>query len=102
MYGPLYPIVMYTRKMSNPTCSHKKEGIVDLPPRDESFCDDCIPLGDTWIALRKCLTCGHVGCCDSSKNKHATKHYKTTGHPIIKSVTKGEEFMWCYVDEMYI
>lgn len=49
-----------------------------------------------------CLTCGHVGCCDSSKNKHATKHFKETGHPVMKSVTPGEEFTWCYVDQCYL
>ena len=57
-------------------------------------------MGDTWVHLRLCLTCGHVGCCDNSKNKHATKHFKSTGHPIIKSFEPGEDWMWCYVDKV--
>ena len=65
-------------------------------------CEECVKTGDTWVHLRLCLVCGHVGCCDSSKNKHATAHFKETGHPIMQSVTPGEEFRWCYVDEIYV
>jgi uncharacterized UBP type Zn finger protein len=68
----------------------------------EDTAEDCVTTGDTWVALRICLTCAHVGCCDSSKNKHATKHFNETTHPIMKSVTPGEEFMWCYVDKVYL
>lgn len=63
-------------------------------------CEDCEKTGDSWVHLRLCLTCGHVGCCDSSKNKHATKHYHATSHPVIRSIEPGEEWGWCYVDEV--
>lgn len=62
-------------------------------------CEDCLAIGDTWVQLRLCLECGHVGCCDSSKNKHATKHYRATQHPVIRSFQPGERWLWCYVDE---
>lgn len=65
-------------------------------------CEDCLKTGDTWVHLRLCLTCGHVGCCDSSKNKHATAHFKETGHPIIQSFQPGETWRWCYVDKMEV
>ena len=57
-------------------------------------------MGDTWVHLRLCRTCGHVGCCDDSRNKHATKHFHTTQHPIITSLEPGETWSWCYVDEI--
>lgn len=63
-------------------------------------CEDCLRVGDTWVHLRECLECGHVGCCDSSKNRHATKHFKATHHPIVRSFQPGENWRWCYVDEM--
>lgn len=87
--------------MEKTTCAHISE-IKNFEPHDITVCEDCVKTGDTWVSLRQCLTCGHVGCCDSSKNKHATKHFKETGHPIMKSVTPGEEFTWCYVDEVYL
>ena len=62
--------------------------------------EDCIKMVDTWVHLRLCLTCGHVGCCDSSKNTHATKHYHATSHPIIRSIEPGEDWGWCYADEV--
>jgi len=62
-------------------------------------CPECEELGDTWVHLRLCLDCGHVGCCDSSKNKHATKHFHHTKHPLIRSIERGETWVWCYVDE---
>ena len=63
-------------------------------------CEECLAMGDTWVHLRLCRTCGHVGCCDSSKNKHATKHFRGTRHPIITSLERGEDWSWCYVDEL--
>jgi monovalent cation:H+ antiporter-2, CPA2 family len=63
-------------------------------------CEDCLRIGEDWVHLRICLTCGHVGCCDTSKNKHATKHYHATTHPIIQSLQPGEDWGWCYPDEM--
>ena len=60
--------------------------------------DVCIKTGDVWVQLRLCLECGHVGCCDSSKNKHATKHFHSTNHPLMRSIETGEAWVWCYVD----
>ena len=65
-------------------------------------CPECVKLNDTWVHLRICMLCGHVGCCDSSKNKHATAHFKASGHPIIKSIEPGDGWAWCYVDETYL
>jgi uncharacterized UBP type Zn finger protein len=62
-------------------------------------CEDCLRSGDDWVHLRLCLSCGHVGCCDSSPNRHATAHFHATKHPVIKSYEPGEEWAWCYVDE---
>ena len=62
-------------------------------------CKECLEMGDSWVHLRVCMICGHVGCCDSSKNKHATKHYHATHHPIMKSFEPDEEWGWCYPDE---
>jgi uncharacterized UBP type Zn finger protein len=63
-------------------------------------CEECLKSGDSWIHLRLCLSCGHVGCCDSSKNKHATKHFHSTQHPIVRSLEPGENWKWCYIDEV--
>jgi uncharacterized UBP type Zn finger protein len=87
--------------MTEKECTHRDQ-IKDVRPVDITVCEDCVKIGDTWVSLRMCLTCAHVGCCDSSKNKHATKHFEATDHPIMKSVTPGEEFTWCYVDKMYL
>ena len=65
-------------------------------------CEECLKLGDHWVQLRLCLTCGHVGCCDSSKNRHATKHFHATQHPIIRTQQPGENWRWCYVDEVML
>jgi hypothetical protein len=62
-------------------------------------CKECLEIGDGWVHLRICMICGHIGCCDSSKNKHATKHFHHTHHAIIKSFEPGEEWGWCYIDE---
>ena len=63
-------------------------------------CEDCVLTGDRWVHLRMCVICGHVACCDSSKNKHATAHFKATGHPLMRSAEPGESWLWCYVDEI--
>jgi hypothetical protein len=62
-------------------------------------CEECLKMGDTWVHLRLCDECGHVGCCDSSKNKHATKHFHATRHPVMASFQPGEHWKWCYVHE---
>ena len=88
--------------MEDKMCTHGGS-IKDFPPHNITFCEDCIKKsGESWVSLRQCLTCGHVGCCDNSKNKHATKHFQATGHPIMKSVTPGDAFTWCYIDKTYL
>ncbi len=81
-------------------CKHLSE-VREVTPSAQG-CEDCLKAGDSWVHLRMCLSCGHVGCCDSSKNKHATKHFHATSHPIMKSVQPGEQWGWCYVDEIYL
>jgi uncharacterized UBP type Zn finger protein len=81
-------------------CTHLDQ-IRNVTPGADG-CEECLAMGDTWVHLRICMTCGHVGCCDVSKNKHATKHFHETGHPIIKSFQPGEDWGWCYIDEMYL
>jgi hypothetical protein len=63
-------------------------------------CEDCLKTGDEWVHLRLCMVCGHVGCCDNSKNRHATVHYHETGHPIIRSFEPGDEWGWCYIEKV--
>ena len=84
------------------TCEHLRTiGPRDFnrKPNTPNGCEECLAIGDTWVHLRLCLECGHVGCCDSSKNKHATKHFRATKHPVIRSLERGERWLWCYVDE---
>jgi uncharacterized UBP type Zn finger protein len=81
-------------------CSHLGE-IRPVKPSGTG-CKECLEMGDTWVHLRECLSCGHIGCCDSSKNKHATKHFRQSKHPIIQSFEPGENWRWCYVDEVFI
>ncbi|HEV2863686.1 MAG TPA: cation:proton antiporter [Pyrinomonadaceae bacterium] len=81
-------------------CTHLAEARPVLP--SARGCEDCLRTGDTWVHLRLCMTCGHVGCCDSSKNRHATRHHTATGDPIIKSLERGEDWAWCYPDETYL
>ncbi len=81
-------------------CEHVGQ-IKDLDPSSEG-CDECLQLGDTWVNLRMCLSCGNVGCCNSSKNKHASKHYQATSHPIVQSLGSFDDWMWCYADEQYV
>ena len=65
-------------------------------------CEECVKMGDRWVHLRQCLDCGHVGCCDSSKNKHATRHFHAAKHAVMRSVEPGETWGWCYVDELMV
>lgn len=83
-----------------PTCTHRDSiQIVDAPATVEG-CVDCLATGGRWVHLRMCQTCGHVGCCDNSPGRHATAHHLATTHPIIRSVEPGEDWSWCYVDEV--
>jgi uncharacterized UBP type Zn finger protein len=79
-------------------CTHLDQ-IRDVRPKSRG-CEECLRMGDSWVHLRLCLTCGNVGCCDSSKNKHATKHFHVTSHPLIRSLEPGDDWAWCYVDEV--
>jgi uncharacterized UBP type Zn finger protein len=81
-------------------CSHTSQ-IKYVEPSAQG-CEDCLSTGDTWVHLRMCLICGHVGCCDQSPNRHATKHFHATEHPIIRSLEPGEEWRWCYFDEVLV
>ena len=81
-------------------CAHTGE--IRVTTTDGHVCEDCVKLGDRWVHLRMCMECGHVGCCDSSKNRHATKHYHTTRHPVMRSVEPGEAWVWCYADEAVV
>jgi uncharacterized UBP type Zn finger protein len=82
-------------------CTHLDQ-VRDVEPRTPNGCEECLATGDRWVHLRLCLTCGHVGCCDSSPNRHATKHFHRTTHPIIRSFEPGEDSGWCYVDELFM
>ena len=82
-------------------CAHLSM-IGPVVPRTPQGCEECLRIGARWVHLRLCLTCGHVGCCDSSKNKHATKHFHATQHPIVRSLEPGEDWMWRYVDEVVL
>lgn len=79
-------------------CKHLNQ-IKEVTPSAKG-CEDCLRIGSTWVQLRLCMICGHVGCCDSSPNKHATKHFHASAHPIIRSFERGERWGWCYVDEV--
>ena len=83
-----------------PQCTHTDQIKVRKPRTHE--CAECIQMGDTWVHLRLCMSCGHVGCCDSSPNTHATKHFHKTKHPVIKSFEPGEDWAYCYADEITI
>lgn len=85
--------------MSAP-CAHEREAKIRSVPRPApGGCEECVKTGARWVHLRECLTCGHVGCCDSSPNKHATAHFHATKHPIVSSAEPGETWAWCYVDQ---
>jgi len=78
-------------------CTHIDQ--IKVTDTAKRVCEDCVKIGDRWVHLRLCLECGHVACCDSSKNKHATKHFHRTKHPLVRSLEAGEAWVWCYVDE---
>lgn len=83
----------------NNLCAHLEE-IKEIKTAKENVCEECIKTGATWLHLRTCQTCGATLCCDSSPNKHATKHYHRSGHPVINSAESGERWLWCYKDEV--
>ena len=77
-------------------------GDITVRDTDVRVCAQCVAQGDAWVQLRMCMTCGQVGCCDSSKNRHATAHFAQTRHPIIRSIEPHEDWKWCYVDERLV
>jgi uncharacterized UBP type Zn finger protein len=79
------------------TCNHIV-AVNPVPPRTPG-CEECLTTGARWVHLRLCLTCGHVGCCDSSPGRHAARHFHGTGHPVMASLEPGERWAWCYVDQ---
>ncbi|HEX5451169.1 MAG TPA: UBP-type zinc finger domain-containing protein [Candidatus Limnocylindrales bacterium] len=81
-------------------CSHL-DAIRPVTP-DSEGCADCLAIGGRWVHLRLCLTCGHVGCCDSSPNRHASAHARSAGHPIFRSFEPGEDWAWCTIDGVYL
>ena len=81
-------------------CGHVEQINIDgAKPQPADGCGDCQRTGDLWVHLRMCATCGHVGCCDSSPNRHATAHVQTTGHPLVRSYEPAEAWWYCYVDD---
>jgi Zn ribbon nucleic-acid-binding protein len=80
-------------------CKHL-DHIHDVKPKTPQGCEECLKIGSDWVHLRECLECGHIGCCDDSPNTHATKHFHATKHPVIQSFQPGENWKWCYVDEL--
>ena len=81
------------------TCSHLGT-IRDVAPSDDG-CHECLQTGSSWVHLRMCEECGHIGCCDQSPNRHATAHVRGTEHPIIRSFEPGEDWFYCYPDELF-
>lgn len=86
---------------SNP-CDHVTRETPRHVQRPTAGCEDCLAIGARWLHLRICLSCGHVGCCDDSPNKHATKHYHSTHHPVITSGEPGETWAYCYSDDQFL
>ena len=86
--------------MSSPACTHLDQvEVLELPAASDG-CEDCLRTGGRWLHLRICLTCGHVACCDDSPSRHASAHHHASGHPIIRSLEPGEDWSWCYDDEV--
>jgi hypothetical protein len=81
-------------------CTHLDHVLVTELPESVDGCVDCLAMGGQWLHLRICLECGHVGCCDDSPNRHATAHANASSHPIIRSLEPGEQWCWCFVDEV--
>ena len=81
-------------------CSHLDQ-VRDAAPSGTG-CEECLKSGQQWVALRMCLTCGHVGCCDSSPGRHATAHFHSSGHAVMRSAEPGQDWRWCYVDQAYV
>jgi uncharacterized UBP type Zn finger protein len=86
--------------MASRQCTHLDQ-IRAVTPSAQG-CEECLKIGDRWTELRLCLACGHVGCCDTSPNRHAMKHARERGHPVVESFQPGESWRWCYIDNLYL
>jgi hypothetical protein len=83
------------------SCAHlDATPLTPLPRSFRAECGDCLAVGGRWVHLRRCLTCDHIGCCDSSPARHASAHARTTGHAVVTSAEPGEHWRWCYIDEV--
>ncbi len=80
------------------SCAHLS-GLSPMEPNTVHGCEDCLRIGASWVHLRLCMACGHVGCCDSSPNRHATAHFGESSHPVVQSYEPGEAWAYCYVDD---
>ena len=85
-----------------PACTHLDRVRLLEPPAEIAGCEECLAIGSGWVHLRMCQTCGKIGCCDSSPNRHASRHAHEADHPIARSVEPGETWSWCYVDELML
>ena len=84
----------------NEACTHVDQINAEVLPSSTEGCSECLRTGDRWVHLRMCMTCGEVGCCDSSTNRHASKHAAATTHPVIRSREPGEDWFYCYPDDL--
>jgi uncharacterized UBP type Zn finger protein len=85
---------------ASPGCTHLDQVELLDPPAEIPGCPRCLAIGSSWVHLRMCQTCGQIGCCDNSPNRHATAHHAESGHPIIRSIEPAEDWSWCYEDEL--
>ena len=83
-------------------CPHIAQLPPEPAPSTTEGCEDCLAAGTSWVHLRECLSCGHIGCCDSSPERHASKHGAAADHPVIRSFEPGENWRWCFVDEVLV
>jgi hypothetical protein len=86
--------------LSAEACSHLDQVAILEPPANVQGCEECLKIGSGWVHLRMCQTCGKVGCCDSSPNRHSSRHAGEDRHPIARSIEPGEEWSWCFLDEL--
>ncbi len=83
-----------------PACTHLDQIVVTELPDEIAGCEDCLAIGSQWLHLRMCLTCGKIGCCDSSPNRHARRHASASDHPLVRSAEPGEDWSYCFIDDV--
>jgi Zn-finger in ubiquitin-hydrolases and other protein len=88
------------RALGMTACDHLDQVRITALPDTVAGCEECLRTGDRWVHLRMCHTCGHIGCCDSSPNRHATAHHRMTGHALMRSAEPGEDWSYCYIDDV--